>query len=295
MIKKYINILLNSRIFRIIPDKTYLKIKFRIKFNRKLNLKQPQTFNEKLQWLKLYDRNSEYTKMVDKYEAKKYVENIIGKEYIIPTLAIYDKFDDIEWDKLPNEFVIKCTHDSGGLVICKDKTKLDIKSAKKKINKCLHRNFYYLGREWVYKNLKAKILIEKYMGTQDQEELVDYKFFCLNGEPKFLYISEGLENHATAKMSFVDMEYNMEKFHRKDYKTFEKLPAKPINFEKMKKLAKILSKDIPFLRVDFYEIEGKIYFGELTFFPCSGYMPFKPEKYDKILGDMLELPKEKRE
>lgn len=283
-----------EEIKKYIPDKIFLKYLYYKRMDKKIDLTCPQTFNEKLQWLKLYDRSPEYTKMVDKHEAKKYVADVIGEEYIIPTLGVWNKFEDIDFNQLPNQFVLKCTHDSGGLVICKDKANLNIKEAKKKINKSLKRNYYYSGREWPYKNVKPRIIAEKYMATAEQKELIDYKFFCFNGKPNFLYISEGLSNHATARMSFANMNYEKTEFYRRDYKPFELLPQKPINFNKMKEFAENLSKDIPFLRVDFYEIEGKIYFGELTFFPCSGYIPFEPEEWDKKLGDMLELPKEKK-
>ena len=278
-----------------ISDETFLKLAFLSRQGYRLNLKKPETFNEKIQWLKLYDRKPEYTTMVDKYEVKKYVANIIGEEYIIPTLGVWDKFEDINFENLPNQFVLKCTHDSGSVIICKDKNKLNISDVKKKINKSLKKNFYYISREWPYKNVKPRIIAEKYMKLKEQASLIDYKFFCFYGEPKFLYISEGLDNHELAKISFCDMEYCIAKFHRKDYKQFDKLPQKPVCFEEMKELARCLSKDIPFIRVDFYEIEDKIYFGELTFYPCSGYIPFEPKDYDKVLGDMIKLPKERVE
>lgn len=285
---------INKGILKWIKDETCLKIKYKAALNQKLNLDNPQTFNEKLQWLKLYDRNTEYTKMVDKYEVKKYVADIIGKEYIIPTLGIWDKFENINFEKLPNQFVLKCTHDSGGLVICKDKSKFNIKEAKKKIMGSLKKNYFYSGREWPYKNVKPRIIAEKYMATYKQKELIDYKFFCFNGEPKFLYVSEGLSNHENARISFANMNYEKTEFYRKDYRPFDKLPDKPTNFDKMKELSKKLSKNIPFIRVDFYEVNGQIYFGELTFFPCSGFIPFEPEEWDRKLGDMLKLPKEKK-
>ena len=169
-----------------LSDKKYIELRYFSLFLKELNLDNPKSFNEKLQWLKLYDRNSEYTKMVDKYEVKKYVSNIIGEEYIIPTIGIYNSFDEIDFKKLPNKFVIKCTHDSGGLVVCKDKNKLDKNNAKKKIEKSLKTNYYYCGREWPYKNVKPRIIIEKYMCTKEQKELIDYKFFCFNGNPKII-------------------------------------------------------------------------------------------------------------
>ncbi len=274
---------------RILNDKVYLKIKFFIKMKKKLNLKNPQTFNEKLQWLKLYDRRNVFTKMVDKYDAKKYVADIIGKEYIIPTIDIYDCFEEIDFDKLPNQFVIKCTHDSCGLVIVRDKKKINIEDIKTKIEKSLKYNYYYSNREWPYKNVKPRIIIEKYMQDRDLKELRDYKFYCFNGHPKYLYVSEGLENHATAKIEFFDMNFKSAPFGRNDFKKFDKKPEKPKQFEKMQELAKILSSGVPFLRVDFYEINGKIYFGELTFSPCGGFMHFEPEEWDYKLGQMIDL------
>ena len=278
-----------TKILHLLPDKIYLKLMFRIKMHKRLNLENPQTFNEKLQWLKLYDRNPDYTKMVDKYEAKKYVADIIGEEYIIPTLGIYDKFEDIDFSKLPKQFVIKCTHDSGGLVICRDKDKLDIANAKKKIENSLKHNYYYHGREWPYKNVKPRIIIEQYMEDYKNSSLVDYKFFCFNGEPQIMYVSEGLENHATASISFYDMDFNEVDIKRSDYKKFEKKPEIPLNFENMKEFSKILSKDIPHLRCDWYEINKKLYFGELTFSTCGGYIPFENEKMDYEIGNMLKL------
>ena len=282
--------ILDNWVLRFLNDETYLKIKYKTQMKQKLNLENPQTFNEKLQWLKLYDRKDIYTTMVDKYETKKYVADIIGQEYIIPTLGIYEKFEEINFEELPNKFVIKCTHDSGGLVICKDKSKFDFKKARKKINKFLKRNFYYNFREWPYKNVKPRIIVEKYMEDINQkEDLIDYKFFCFGGVPRFLYVSQGLANHQTARISFTDMNYEKTEFYRSDYKQFDELPPKPHNFELMKILAQKLSRDLSFLRVDFYEINSKIYFGEVTFHPNAGYIPIVPLKYDKILGDMMEL------
>lgn len=278
------------KILRILPfDKLYLKLLFRYRTGKKLNLKEPQTFNEKLQWLKLNDRKKTYTKMVEKYDAKEYVSNIIGKEYIIPTIGVYDKFDEIDFKNLPNQFVIKCTHDSGGIVICKNKKELDIESAKKKINKSLNKNFFYHGREWPYKNIKPRIIVEKFMKDDKYSSMRDYKFFCFNGKPEIMYLSEGLEDHSTAGMSFFDMNFKLLPLKRKDYHELNYNVEKPKNFEKMKKFAEMLSKDIPHIRVDFYEINGKLFFGELTFYTCSGFVPFEPEEWDYKLGKMINL------
>ena len=271
-------------------DEDYIKLIYKNVFNKELDLEEPKTFNEKLQWLKLYDRKNIYTTMVDKYEAKQYVSNIIGKEYIIPTYDVYEKFEDIDFEKLPNQFVLKTTHDSGGLVICRDKKTFNYKKAKTKLNKDLKKNYYLNGREWPYKNVHPRIIAEKYMQNKEEKELKDYKFYCFNGKPLFLYVSEGLENHKTARISFYDIDYNEVPFSRTDYQQFEEKPKKPVNFEKMKELAEKLSKGHAFLRVDFYEINNKIYFGELTFTPNSGLMLFKPKEYDEILGNLIELP-----
>lgn len=274
----------------LLSDKIYLKWMYWATFNKKLNLKNPKTFNEKLQWLKLFDRKDEYTKMSDKYLVRDYIKETIGEEYLIPCLGVYENFDEIPFDSLPNQFVIKCNHDSGGVIICKDKNTFDFELAKRKINMCLKKNYYYGGREWPYKNIQPRIIIEKYM-CENNESMIDYKFFCMNGEPRFLYVSQGLENHATAQISFLTMDYKLAPFKRKDYRGFDEIPKKPFMYEKMQELAMILSKNIPFVRVDFYEINKKIYFGELTFYPCSGCIPFDPEEYDEILGKELIIKK----
>lgn len=287
---KIILYLMSHGYFNFLDDKTFLKIQYRIKMGNKLNLKNPITYSEKIQWLKLYDRKNNYIVMVDKYEAKKYVANKIGEEYIIPTIGVYNSLEEIDFNHLPNQFVMKCTHDSGGLIICRNKQRLNINQVKKKINSYLRRNYFYFGREWPYKNVTPRIIIEQYLEEENTLDLKDYKFYCFNGTPKYLYVSEGLENHQTAKMEFFDMNFNSAPFMREDYRSFDKKPQRPIHFEQMKKLAKILSQGIPFIRVDFYEVNNRIYFGELTFSPCSGYMLLNPKEYDKVLGDMLELP-----
>lgn len=273
-------------------DEKYIKKEFKLRMGYNLDLQNPQTFNEKLQWLKLNDRNPTYTKMVNKYEVKKYVASIIGEKYIIPTLGVYNDFDDIDFNKLPNQFVIKCTHDSGGLVICKDKSKLKITKVKRKINEFLERKYFYIHREWPYKNVKPRIIIEKYMEDKKTKDIKDYKFFCFNGTPKIMYVSDG--SHTKEQhIQFFDMKYNKIDIKRKDYQEFEKEIKKPNNFEKMIEFSKILSKDIPHVRVDWYEINGKLYFGELTFFTCSGFIPFEPKEWDYKLGEMLKLPDKK--
>lgn len=412
---------LRSKSSYIKSDSLYLRMLFYCRTGYRLNLKNPKTFNEKLQWLKLYDRKPIYTTMVDKYEAKKYVANIIGEQYIVPTLGVWDRAEDIDFDSLPNQFVLKVTHDSGGVCICRDKASFDRQHAVEKLGRSLQRSYFMQNREWPYKNVKRKIIAEKYLGEnlqdyrlycfngeakliysytnvseedgskpepsycdifdrewtpmpyrqnsparggvekpkhldemikcaemiakdiphirvdfyeQDQvyigeltfyagsgmsrfrpeewdkklgdwlilpdlgggkiiliykEKLIDYKFYCFNGKPEFLYVSQGLEDHKTARISFVSMDWKPMPFHRSDYLPFEELPPKPQNFDKMVDIARSLSSNNMFLRVDMYNYKGNIYFSELTFSPCSGMMPFKPKEWDARVGEMLNI------
>jgi len=282
----------NEFIARLFPDRMYLKIKFRLAMGKKLELKNPKTFNEKVQWLKLYDRKPEYTKMVDKYEVRKYIAETIGEEYLIPLLGVWDNPDEIDFNSLPNQFVLKCTHNSGlGMYICKDKSKLDIEKVKSDLKKGLRQNYYLSGREWPYKNVKPRIIAEKFMKNSFESKteggLIDYKFYCFNGKPEYAYVSQNLDDYAKAKISYVTLDWEQAPFKRNDYKSFEELPQRPKNFNKMLELAKVLSNKIPFLRVDFYEIDEKVYFGELTFFPGSGFTELFPEQWDYKLGKMI--------
>lgn len=260
-----------------------------------LHLDNPQTFNEKLQWLKLYDRKPEYTIMVDKYKARKYIKEKIGEEYLIPLLGVWDKAEDIDFDALPNQFVLKCNHNSGlGMYICKDKSKLtenQIKAIRKNLAKGLKQDYYLAGREWPYKDVPRKIIAEKYM-EDETGQLRDYKFYCFNGEPKIIMINSDRETGKT-KADYFDMDFNWLDL-KWGYEHALVKPLKPINFEKMKELAVVLSKNIPELRVDFYEVNNKIYFGELTFFDGSGFDKIEPKEWDKKIGDWITLP-QKRE
>lgn len=294
--KAFLLVVLNHLAPWIINDETFIKLKWRLRMNYPLNLKYPQTFNEKLQWLKLHDRKPIYTTMVDKYEAKKYVADIIGEEHIIPTLSVYERVEDIDFDALPDQFVLKCTHDSGGLVICRDKSNLDKAVSYDKLRKSLKRRYFWQNREWPYKNVKPRIIAEKYMEDStkrthvaETKSLTDYKFYCFNGEAKYLYVSSGLENHSTARISFLTMDWQFAPFGRSDYAPFEILPEQPSHFEEMVRIANHLSEGHAFLRVDMYEINGQIYFSELTFHPCSGMMPFNPQEWDEKLGNLISL------
>ena len=292
VIKNRENINSLMKFFRFIPDEPYLRIMYRIRMGKKLNLKNPQTFNEKIQWLKLHDRRPIYTTMVDKYEAKKYVADIIGEEYIIPTLGVWEHFDDIDFDTLPNQFVLKCTHDSGGLVICKDKGKLDKVKAREKIERSLKCNFYWVGREWPYKNVKPRIIAEEYMEDVEDAELRDYKFFTFDGVAKALFIaSDRSDSSVDTKFDFYDMDFKHLDFTN-GHPNAEIPPHKPKTFDKMVELSEKLSKGLPEVRVDFYEVNGRAYFGEMTFAHWSGMKPFDPECWDKTFGDWIVLPRE---
>lgn len=278
-----------TNILQRMSDTAYLKLIYWLIFGRKLDLKNPQTFNEKLQWLKLNNRKTEYTTMVDKYEVKKYIAEKIGEEYVIPTLGVWDNFDDIDFDLLPNQFVLKCTHDSGGLVICKDKSKFDIAMAREKINQALTRRFYYFGREWPYKEVKPRIIAEKYMVDKSVSELRDYKFFCFGGVCKCLKVD--FDRFVEHRANYYDPQGNLLDLGEKICPpNKDKVIVLPDNKEKMLQLAEKLSTNIPFLRVDFYDVNGKIYFGELTFFPASGWGEFTDEKWDYKLGEWVKLP-----
>lgn len=275
---------------KLFPDKWYLKLKYKASMGKSLNLDNPKTYNEKLQWLKLYDRNPEYTMIVDKQAVKKYVAGIIGAEYIIPTLGVWERPDDVDFDSLPNQFVLKCTHDSGGLVICQDKAKLDIANAKEKLNKALRSNFYYVGREWPYKNVKPQIFAETYMEDAQTGELRDYKFFCFDGVAKALFIATDRQKAGEeVKFDFFNMDFEHLDF-RQGHPNADKIPEKPQNFDLMWQLAEKLSQGIPHVRVDFYEVNGKVYFGELTFYHHNGFTPFEPAIWDDIFGNWIKLP-----
>lgn len=271
----------------LLSDKLFLKLKFRIYMGKKLNLRNPKSYSEKLQWLKLYDRKPEYSDMVDKVEAKKVVSNLIGEQYIIPTLGIWDKFEDIDFTQLPNQFVLKTTHDSGGVVICKDKSKLDIKSTKSKIESSLKNNYFKYGREWPYKNIKSRILAEEFMIDESGVELKDYKFFCFDGEPKAMFIASD-RPHDT-RFDFFDMDFNHLPFTQ-GYENAIREIQKPKSFDLMIELSKKLSKGIPQVRVDLYDINGSVYFGEMTFSHFGGMVPFVPEKWDYNFGEWIKLP-----
>lgn len=280
----------NKNIIRL-KDETFLKILFKVNLKQKLNLKNPNTFNEKIQWLKLNDRNAEYTKMVDKYEVKNYVANIIGEEYLIPTLGVWDEFDKIDFNKLPNQFVLKCTHDSGGIVICKDKEKMDINEAREKLSKSLQNNYYYSWREWPYKNVKPRIIAEKYMENKNGSGLVDYKFYCFSGKCDYVMLCTERDTGNT-KFYYFDRQWNIQKEMSNDGKALGNNNlniTKPTNLDTMFEIVEKLSLGIKFVRIDLYNIDEKIYFGEYTFYPSGGFDNERTDETMNYLNEKLKL------
>ena len=279
------------RIAPIIPDRLYLKWLFRLTMRRKLNLDNPQTFSEKLQWLKLYNRKPEYTQMVDKYGAKQYVSERIGEEYIIPTLGVWDSFDEIEFEKLPNQFVLKTTHGGGntGVVICKDKNTFDKSSARKCLNASLKSSIYTRLREWPYKNVKPRIIAEQYISDDENNDLPDYKFFCFNGEPKLCQVIRNRNTYET--IDFYDDNWTHMPFVGLNSFAPNGINSvlKPYLIEEMLDISKKISEGIPFVRIDLYFVKNKVFFGEITFFPASGIGSFRPEEWNKILGSWIRL------
>lgn len=270
------------------PDEEYVKRQYKAIMGKELNLDNPRTFNEKLQWLKLHNRRPEYTTMVDKYAVKKYVADKIGEEYIIPTLGVWDSFDDIDFASLPKKFVLKTTHDSGGVIICKDKSKFNINDARTKIEDSLKRNFYITGREWPYKDVKPKIIAEAYLENNDYSQLIEYKIFCFNGEPQYVLVCKGEAHGGNRTNDLYDLEFNHIPLVL-TYPNTKEFDSKPQQFDDILYCSRVVSKGIPQLRVDWYIVNNKPYFGEATFFHDCGYCIFKPEKWDEELGKLIDL------
>ena len=302
-IKEYITqpkrtvVVLMEHFGRWIPDRTYLKWMYRLRVGQRLDLREPHTFGEKIQWLKLYNRKPEYVQMVDKCAAKDYVAKIIGDEYIIPNLGVWDKLDDIDWEALPDRFVLKTTYGGGnkGVVICKDKTSFDRNKAMAKLKKGLKQDIYLSLREWPYKNVPRRIIAEQYIEPQPNvKDLPDYKWYCFNGEPQYCQVIQDRTTHET--IDFFDKEWKHQEFvglnPAADSAPFP--PTKPVHLETQINIARELCKDIPFARIDFYETDSNVYFGEITLYPKSGFGLFRPNHYNDLLGQMIRLPENKR-
>lgn len=271
----------------IIPTQLYLKLLYRIKTGRKLHLKNPKTYSEKINWLKVYDRNPLYTKLVDKYEVREFVEKKIGKQYLIPLLGVWDKFEEIDFTTLPEKFVLKCTHDFGSVAIVEDKSNMNQEEVREIINNELKYNFYYRGREWAYKNVKPRVIAEAFM-SDGKARLTDYKFFCFGGKVKFMFIATGRGS---------DLRFD---FFSRDYQHLDVtngvpnadvVPEKPKLYDEMIEIAEKLSEGINNVRVDLYEIGNEIYFSEMTFYHNGGMVAFDPYEVDVQLGQSFIMEK----
>ena len=281
-----------ERLLRLLPDSLYISLLYKKNVGVWPNLYNPKTFTEKIQWLKLHNRKPEFSVMVDKLLVKDYVAKRIGEQYIIPTLATWNRVEDIDVSKLPNQFVLKWNHDSGSIVICKDKTKFNINEARLKLAPGQRRNGFWYGREWPYKNVKPVIIAEKYMEEStkpDVSDLTDYKFYCFNGAPKYCQVIRDRRSNET--IDFYDMDWNHMPFigltpHARNGLT--PVP-KPQNLDVMQRICSVLARGMSFVRIDLYEINGCEYFGEITFYPASGFGVFTPTEWDKHLGDLINL------
>ena len=273
-----------------LPDKLYLQFFYLLKMGRMLNLKEPKGYNEKIQWLKLYNRKAEYTTMVDKYSVKDYVSRIIGEEYVIPTLGVWNNPENIDFESLPNQFVLKTTHGGGntGVIVCKDKSKLNKTEVILRLKKSLKQDLYKSLREWPYKNVRKRVLAEVYMEDSKTKELRDYKFFAFNGEVKALFIATDRES-GDVKFDYFDADFNHLDLVQQHPMSGVNIP-RPVCFEEMKAIASKLSVGLPHVRVDLYEVNGKVYFGEYTFSHHGGVVPFHPKKWDYVFGSWIKLP-----
>ena len=273
-----------------VPDKIYIKILYRLAMGEKCNLKNPVKYNEKLQWLKLYDRNPEYSKMVDKYEVKQYIGALLGEEYIIPTLGVYSTYDEIDFSKLPDQFVLKCTHDSGSVEICKNKDTFDFDGARERLTKALKREYYYTYREWPYKYVKPRIIAEKFLIDEAVDDLRDYKVMCFNGEAQIIEVHENrFAKERGYTQTFYDREWNKLTISQEGLAPIKESREKPVKLEEMFSLSEKIAKDMYHARIDWYVIGDVLYFGEITFYDGSGFSPFDDEKDDIFLGSMIRI------
>lgn len=278
----------------LMSDKYYMSVRHMQLLGKKIDWDNPKTYSEKLQWLKLYDRKPIYTTMVDKYEAKIFIASKVGEEYVIPTLGVWNHFDEIDFDKLPDQFVLKCNHDSGSTVICMDKSKLDLRVAKIKLETALGNNFYWKEREWPYKKVVRMIMAEPLLVDSLCPYLRDFKFYCFDGEPRVFYITSDKGSNLPIRQDFFDIEGNHIEMQDAYYRNNPKqAPDLPVNLGKMLELSRKLSEGTYHLRVDFYEIDNKVYCGELTFYEGAGFCSFTPDEYNYIMGDWIKLPRKK--
>lgn len=287
--QKLVRAAASNNLLNFIPDPVYLRLVFRAELGYPLDLKDPVTYNEKLQWIKLYDRNPDYTIYADKYLVREYIKNKIGEKYLIPLVGVYDTVDDIDWEMLPNRFVLKCTHGSGCNIICRNKAQLNIDEAKKKLKKWMRKSWYWFGREWAYKNIKPRIICEEFLETPDGNTPTDYKFMCFNGQPKLIQVHQDRYGHHTK--DFYDMDWNKTNISSGGVPNSSKSVPKPSSYAEMLEISKQLSAGMPYARIDLYDQDGRVFFGEITMYPTSGFAPFNSYEVDKTLGSWIQLPK----
>ena len=276
--------------YHSMSDEAYIRKLWKYKMDYDLNLDDPKTFCEKMQYLKIYDHDPRYTRFADKYAVKQIVSDAIGSEHVIPLLGVWDSFDDIDFDKLPDRFILKTTHDSGGFVVCKDKSSFNKEYAKKKLSKALKRNYYWGGREWQYKDIPPKIIAEEYIESLGKRDSIEYKITCMNGEYKFVTVCRGIAHSAFSDRSNDSYDENNE--HMPWYAYYENSKEEitlPEQMDQMREYAVKLAQGIPYVRVDFYLVDGHIYFGEMTFCTWNGFLEFTPPEWDLKLGEMLSV------
>ena len=276
----------------LIPDKAFLSMYYRWDFDRPLNWKNPTKYSEKLQWLKLYDRQPIYSLLVDKYDVKAHVAEIIGEAYLIPTLGVWDRWEDVDFGSLPEQFVLKCTSDSGSAVIVKDRAGFDPSVCPSSLARSMRTNFYWDSREWPYRSLRPRLIAEPYITDSRSGELIDYKFFCFDGCCKAMFVATGRQS-GDVRFDFYDREFNHLDMEDKHLNAAVP-PAKPENYGRMVEIAERLSEGFPHVRIDLYNVAGKIYFGEYTFYHWSGFDHFKPASWDDTFGSWLDLGKVRR-
>lgn len=269
---------------RFMSDRANIRLFYRLEKGKRLDLKHPTTFNEKLQWLKIFDHNPNHSLMVDKIKAKTMIKHMIGEDFIVPILGVWNNASQIDFNELPDKFVLKCNHDQGSVVLVHDKKTINRAEIVKFLNRHLKINNYFKTREYPYKNIERKVFAEQYLG----DNIRDYKFYCFNGTPCFLYVGQGLTIDHSLKIDYFDMNWKPMPFYRTDYERLG-MVEKPVHFEEMIEIATILSKDVPFVRVDLFEADNQVYFSEYSLCPASGFMPFVPDEYDAIVGSWLKL------
>ncbi|MCL1843560.1 MAG: glycosyl transferase [Defluviitaleaceae bacterium] len=270
-------------------DQTATKLRFFLILHRRLNLKSPKAFNEKIQWIKLNDKNPLYTQLADKYGVREYIKDAFGEQYLVNLYGVWEEFEDINFDELPDKFVLKCTHDCGSVIVCKDKSKFNIESTRKWFKKKLRKNFYWRHREWHYKNIKPRIIAEEYL-EDASGSLTDYKIYCFNGQARLVSVSRGLTDRNSANRSFLTVNWEWSSVSSLKYKDFEQLPPRPAKLDEMLELSETISSTYSFLRVDLYVVGDRIILSELTLTPSGGMMVFAKKSEDELLGSWLKLP-----